>query len=98
MRTDHKTKGLKRLAIEFTSKNMLAKAAREFPGESAMTGVARLLPELGQHMREGMERAKAAVEALKSAPDFDPEIHGRTDDDIADELCAAIKAQREAVQ
>jgi hypothetical protein len=51
---------------------------------SLMSKVAAQMPEhLSADVRAGMEFALLATTAIRTAPDYDPAVHGQTDNEIA---------------
>lgn len=89
-----KATGVKRLTIEFISRLAIDAAKADGSSGNLMGRVGAQIGNLGTHAREAGERVKAALAAVRSSRDYDPDINGRTDDEIADWLCAGIDARR----
>lgn len=85
--------GLKGLTIEFTTRVSMDAAQNDKDNATAplMARMALQLASLGAHMREGAARAKQAVDLMRTAENYDPRVHGGTDDEIADGLLAEIR-------
>ena len=89
-----KATGVKRLTIEFISRLAIDAAKADGSSGSLVGRVGAQIANMGVHAREARERVKASLAAVRSAADYDPEVCGRTDDEIADRLCAAIDERR----
>lgn len=84
------------LAREYTVNEVLnaAKAASGPDAPSIQPFVVAQLHYLGTHYATGLTKAHEAVALLRSARDYNPDRHGRTDDEIADKLLLALEERR----
>lgn len=87
--------GMRGLAAERASQLAVDRAKR--PGDDWASLTARIaagLATIGEDLREGMAWARAAVATVRASRDYDPAVHGGTDDEIADHMLAMIAARR----
>lgn len=87
--------GFKRLAIQRAA-DLAMERAKKAPGEGALFAkvAAGIRPHIAEDLQAGIAFARAAVDAMRAARGYDPAVHGRTDDEIADYLLEAAKAPR----
>jgi hypothetical protein len=82
--------GLRGLAIQRASTIATERASKT--GATGFDLVAVMAADMTKHladdMRAGMAFATEAVRVVRAAPDYNPAVHGRTDDEIADVLLA----------
>lgn len=81
------TRGLKGLAADFASTLAVERVRVAHPEARGMAFsglVAANIPEhLQADLKAGMQAALEAVGSIRAAPDYDPSVHGSTDDEIA---------------
>jgi hypothetical protein len=72
------------------------RAAAEDGGSVVGHTAMGILTHLRDDLREAGKFAEDAVKAIRLAPDYDPGVYGRTDDEIADHIVALVKQREES--